>query len=164
MTRSLRLCDRVGTNRTKFSSHFIGQHFFKAETKQMWRVAAVGPRHHVAAEPRRTARPPMTSGAAVGETGANSQSSFNRSVAVTSDRSLTLFTRKFPLKDLAAPTKGAERIPRNDVQGRIRRVDIASADTNLVSVCFVDSQVGVCEMVVHQLRRDRHCHEQCSDG
>src|SRR5262252_5647486 len=102
----------------------------------------------------------MTCGAAVGETGANSQSCCNRPVAVTGYRSLTLFTRKFPLKDLAASPNGAERIPRNDVQGRVWRVDIASTGANLVNVGFVDSQARVCEMVVHQLRRDRHCGEQ----
>src|SRR5262249_2109970 len=106
----------------------------------------------------------MTSGAAVRETGADSQSCCNRPVALTGDRPLAFFTRKFPLKDLAASPNGAERIPRNDVQGRVWRVDIASAGANLVSVGFVDSQARVCEMVVHQLRRDRHCREQRSDG
>ena len=54
----------------EFPGHLVRQHLLEPEAEQMWRVAAVRARDHVAAKAGRAPRPAVTAGAAVGQAGA----------------------------------------------------------------------------------------------
>src|SRR5919201_1128704 len=99
----------------------------------MRRVAAVGPRDYIAAGARRAARPPMTPGAAIHQTGTNGQGGVDVPGAVAGDRPLALTARELPLEKLPATLDRPERIAFDDVDRAIRREGVTPSDAGLIN-------------------------------
>ena len=108
------------TDRPKLRGDLVGEHLLQAQAEQVRRVAAVGARGDVAAEPRGAARPSVARGAAVGKPRADCQIDVDVAGAVARHRPLSLEPRELPLKQLPAPADGAERVVGDDVARRVR--------------------------------------------
>src|SRR6266404_3065285 len=98
----------------------------------MSRIAAIWPRHHVAARARRSPGPPVAKRATVRQAGANRNVIVDVAHAVFLVRSLPLQTSEFALKQLSSAPDRTERIAIDDVHRRARRHHIPAAGSDLV--------------------------------
>src|SRR5262249_10886911 len=146
-----------GADRAQILRDLIGQHLFQAETKQVRSIAAVGARSYVPSHSRRSARTAVASGTAIGKTSADTADVVDVADSIAVIGALSLSAGKFSLEQLAATTHGAERVPVDDEQGRIRSHQVAPARSDFVGQRLVDPCLGRVRglVVVNQLRNHR---------
>ena len=130
--RTLREVTRVLANGPQIARHLIRDHLLQPEPEQVRRIAAVGTRDDVAAESRRAAWTPVTTGATLDQAGADG--AFRRDVAdaIVRARPESLHQRELPLEQLAPAPDRAGRVARDDVGGRIRCQPVTDARADLL--------------------------------
>src|SRR4249920_3079100 len=95
-------------------------------------IPAVGSGYDVAADSRRSARPPMTERTAVGQPRPNGQITINVADAIVFIRALPLGMRELALKQLPAPANGPVRIMRNHAHRRPGRGHVSPSSPNFI--------------------------------
>src|SRR4051794_1815930 len=116
-----RFSKRLGADRPQIGGNFIGEHFLEAKPEQVWRIPAIWPRGHSAAEACRATRSAVTACATVREASATVEVGAKIACPVIEPRSLPLHLQKLPLKELTPTANGAEGVPRDEKRRGIRR-------------------------------------------
>src|SRR6185369_13885609 len=135
------LVDCLPANGTEVGSDFVRQHLLQPKTKEVWRVAAVGPCHNVTSETARASRPAMAPGAAINQPGADRQVSFDVSHAVAGEWSNSLQPRVLALKELTPAPDSSKGIAVDDEHGGVQSHNITATRPCLFKERLVDSDI-----------------------
>jgi len=131
MTAAHGAIDGLLANVAQIGSDFVSQHFFEAEPEQMGSIATVRASGDITAATSRSLRTSMTSGATIGESGANRAIGIDVTNAISFVGSLPLEASELPLKQLPTTADGAKRVALDDEDRRVPAISIAASSAHL---------------------------------
>ena len=134
--------DGRGADRAEVGRDLVAEHFHETQPEQVRSVTAVGAGEDVAAESRGAARPAVTGGAAVGQSGADAAVLADFPRPVQGGRAQPLPQGELALEELASTADRAEGVARDDERRRSRGHHVAPARSNLLFQRLPDSFVG----------------------
>src|SRR5215470_15727224 len=106
------------TYRTQVARNLVCQHFLQTQSKQVWRIAAIRSRYHIASRTGCATRPTMTRSATIAETSAEGETGVDITQPVICNRAMSLTTQKLSLEELATAPNGTKRIASNNKRRR----------------------------------------------